>query len=159
MSPGSRYLTTGRPAAPARQRMLVLHQGAQLLVQHMRVDLRGGDVGVAEHGLHAAQVRSALEQMGRETVPDHVRGQIVKNTRFPSQRRQQFPERLPGERPSARRDEQIRTRPPVEQLRPYVPQIPLNRRERRFPDRRNPLLVAFSDGAQDAGLDLDVGDA
>src|SRR3954454_981232 len=64
VSPGSWYLSTGRaPASTARQRMLVLHQRAQLLVQHMRVDLRGGDVGVAEHELHAAQVGAAFEQV------------------------------------------------------------------------------------------------
>jgi hypothetical protein len=37
------------------------------------VDLSGGDAGVAEHLLDLAQVGSAHEQVGCETVPQRVR--------------------------------------------------------------------------------------
>ena len=39
----------------------------------MRVDLRRGDVGMAEHQLHAAQVGAALEQVAGEGMAQHVR--------------------------------------------------------------------------------------
>ena len=39
----------------------------------MRVDLRRGDIGMAEHELHAAQVGAALEQVAGEGVAQHVR--------------------------------------------------------------------------------------
>ena len=45
------------------------------------VDLRGGDVGVAEHGLDRAQVGAALEQMGRERVAQLVRGDVAGDAR------------------------------------------------------------------------------
>ena len=43
------------------------------LAQNVRVYLRGGNVGVAEHHLQAAQVGAALEQVRGETVAQHVR--------------------------------------------------------------------------------------
>ena len=41
--------------------------------RQVRVDLRGRDVGVAEHRLHRAQVGPALEQVAGERVAQHVR--------------------------------------------------------------------------------------
>src|SRR5437016_4763958 len=55
--------------------------GARVLRDHrleafavdVGIDLRGRDVGVAEHRLDGAQIRTALEQVGGETVPQRVR--------------------------------------------------------------------------------------
>ena len=33
-----------------------------------------------QHGLHAAQIRAALQQVRGEAVPDHVRRQVVENS-------------------------------------------------------------------------------
>ena len=44
---------------------------------HVSVDLRGGEVGVAQHLLHRPQVGSALEQMGGERVAERVRRDVV----------------------------------------------------------------------------------
>ena len=38
--------------------------GAQMLAVDMGVDLGGGDIGVPEHFLNRAQVRSSFEQVG-----------------------------------------------------------------------------------------------
>src|SRR5258708_28870088 len=51
-------------AAPA-QRMMIRHQGLEPRHRDVGVDLRGRDVGVAEHLLHAAQIGAALGQIGR----------------------------------------------------------------------------------------------
>lgn len=40
------------------QGMVVLNQMAQTLIQHMSIDLRGGNIRMAEHLLHRAQVRA-----------------------------------------------------------------------------------------------------
>jgi hypothetical protein len=48
----------------------------------MRVNLRGRDVGMAEHRLYAPQVRSTFQKMGSEAVPDDVRSQIPEDTGF-----------------------------------------------------------------------------
>ena len=37
---------------------------AQVLVSEVRVDLRGGDGGVAEHFLHGAKVGAAMKRRG-----------------------------------------------------------------------------------------------
>src|SRR5918995_3304526 len=42
-------------------------------VGYVRVELRRAEVGVAQHLLHAAQVRAALEQVGGEGVAEQVR--------------------------------------------------------------------------------------
>jgi hypothetical protein len=48
-------------------------RGLQVLGGDVGVDLRGGDVRVAEHGLHGAQVGAALQQVRGEGVPELVR--------------------------------------------------------------------------------------
>ena len=56
-----------------RQRVLGFHQRPQTPFGHMRVNLRGGNICVAEQRLHRAQVRAAFDQVCRERVPQHVR--------------------------------------------------------------------------------------
>src|ERR1700750_2457844 len=55
--------SVNRPPPALGQRMVVLDQGAQLLRHDVRINLRRRNVGVAQHQLHAAQVRARLEQM------------------------------------------------------------------------------------------------
>ena len=43
---------------------------------HMSVDLGGGNVGVAEHRLNAAQVGAAFQQVGRGRVAEAVRAGV-----------------------------------------------------------------------------------
>src|SRR5436305_9724155 len=52
----------------------VIH-GLEARLQHVRVNLRGRQIGVAEHHLDRAQVGAALEQMRREGVPQGVRAE------------------------------------------------------------------------------------
>src|SRR5690348_3468953 len=49
------------------------YQTAKTLALYVRIDLRGGDVGVAEHFLHAAQVGAAIDEMAGEGVSQDVR--------------------------------------------------------------------------------------
>ena len=42
-------------------------------VGYVRIQLRRGEVGVSEHLLDTAQIRAALQQMGREGVAEEVR--------------------------------------------------------------------------------------
>src|SRR3546814_10511806 len=55
------------------ERMALLHQRLQALAQHVGVDLRGRDVGVAQHLLQRAQVGAVVQQMAGEGVAQHVR--------------------------------------------------------------------------------------
>ena len=57
------------------------------LVEHMRVDHRGFDVGMSEQRLNGADVLARLEKVRREAVPEAVRGETDGQTcpsyRFP----------------------------------------------------------------------------
>ncbi len=39
----------------------------------MRINLRGADIGVPQHGLNAAQIGAAFQQMGGKRMPQYVR--------------------------------------------------------------------------------------
>ena len=48
----------------------------QPLIRHVGVDLRRGERGVPENLLHAAQVGTALQQMGRHRMPKSVGAEV-----------------------------------------------------------------------------------
>ena len=53
--------------------MQVAHHRLGALVEHMRVNLRRRNVGVAEQVLHHAKVGAVLQQMARERVAQYMR--------------------------------------------------------------------------------------
>ena len=57
--------------------MEISHHGARALVEHVRVDLRRRNVGVAEQLLYDAQIRPVLEKMTGEGVSQHVRADEI----------------------------------------------------------------------------------
>ena len=54
----------------------------ELLFDKLGVDLRGGDVGVAEHFLNGAEVRAVFEQVRRERVAQGVRRNVLFDLRL-----------------------------------------------------------------------------
>src|SRR5262245_45120821 len=58
------------------QRMQVAHQALESFLQHMRVDLRGRDVGMTEQRLHHAQVGAVLQQMAGKSMAQHMRADL-----------------------------------------------------------------------------------
>lgn len=54
----------------------------QVEVGDVGVDLGGGDVGVAEHGLDGADVGAVHEEVGSETVAEGVRGDVFGDAGF-----------------------------------------------------------------------------
>ncbi len=66
-------------AAACRARMMHAMDGFETAEGQVGVDLRGGDVGVAEHDLHAAQVGAVLDHVRGATVAQAVRaGGVVR---------------------------------------------------------------------------------
>ena len=59
-----------------RQRMQIAHQALQPLFQHMGIDLRGGNIGVAEQRLHHAQIGAVVQEVAGEGVAQHVRADL-----------------------------------------------------------------------------------
>lgn len=54
----------------------------QVLLNQLRVDLRGGNVAVAEHLLDGAQISAVFKQMGRKAVAERVRRDILSMCAF-----------------------------------------------------------------------------
>jgi len=53
--------------------MQVTHQAFQALLDHMGVDLRGRDIGMAKQCLHDTQIGAVMQQVARERMPHHMR--------------------------------------------------------------------------------------
>ena len=75
----------------------------------MGINLRRRDIGVAEHGLHRAQVGAAFEQMGRERMAQGVRRDSFVDAGGQSVAANQFPEALAAERLAGAVGEDIRS--------------------------------------------------
>jgi hypothetical protein len=48
---------------------------AQALLDHVRIDLGGGDIDVAKHVLQRPEIRPAFEQVRREGMPQRMRAE------------------------------------------------------------------------------------
>jgi hypothetical protein len=59
------------------QRVMFVDQCAKPLLEHMRVDLRGRDVGMAEKLLDNPQIGAVLQEMARKCVPEHMRRNLA----------------------------------------------------------------------------------
>ena len=57
-------------------RMVFVHRALQPRLHHMGINLRGGNVRMPEHGLHATKIRSSFQQMRREAVPEPYEGPV-----------------------------------------------------------------------------------
>src|SRR5216683_6086058 len=75
--PGGQAKSCRRALSFLSQRMQVAHQALEPLRQHMGVDLRRGDIGMAEQRLHHPQVGAVVEKMAGESVAEHVRAYSV----------------------------------------------------------------------------------
>src|ERR1700676_432905 len=70
---GSRRALSSAALTPAGTGVCGVVDFRQVLEIQVRVDLRGGDVGVSQKFLDAAQIRTGFEQMGGKRMPEHVR--------------------------------------------------------------------------------------
>jgi hypothetical protein len=60
---------------------MLVHGAAQPGPHDMGINLRCGNIGMAQHALHAPEVRAAFQQVRGEGVAQDMRCQIAKNTR------------------------------------------------------------------------------
>src|SRR5208283_3072705 len=61
-----------------RKRMQIAHHRAHPLVEHMSVNLRRRDIGVAEQFLHNAQIGAVLQQMAGEGMAQSMRMDVAR---------------------------------------------------------------------------------
>src|SRR4051794_9218959 len=124
-------------------------------IGYVRVELGRGEVGVAEHLLHAAQVGPALERVGREGGAREGGVEALRIEPGPLCERTQEQEGARArERPSSRVQEELRTVPRVEE-RPPVGEVAAERVRGLVRERDDPLLRALSDHADETPLEVD----
>ncbi len=80
--------------------MVVKHKCFQPLIQHMRIDFRRGDIGVAQHGLDRAQIGPTGQQMCCKGVAqgmwrDLGRGHATGDGKFLDQAKKAMPGQMP----------------------------------------------------------------
>src|SRR5215510_11902118 len=78
---------------------------AQPRLEHVRVDLCGREISVAEHHLDRAQVGAAIEQMRGERMPQDVRTERTRKSGLASVLLQDLPEADARERAATSVDE------------------------------------------------------
>ena len=93
--------------------MQVTHQAFEPLLDHMGIDLRGRDIGMAEQRLHDAQIGAVVQKMAGKRVAQHMRAdQPRRKAGGSGQLLQVAREMLPGQVPAfaERRKQPFRTR-------------------------------------------------
>src|SRR5688572_28618241 len=79
---------------------------AQMLAVDVRVDLRGGDVLVAEHLLHGAEVGASFQQVRGEGVAEDVGVDLLLDAGGARPLLRDVPDRVPAERSAAHVEEE-----------------------------------------------------
>jgi len=135
---------------------MLIHGLPQTAPRDVRIDLRGGNVGVPQHDLDTAQIRAAFHQMSGETVPHDVRRQAAKNSRrFPISA-QQLPEPLASHRPAPRGHEQKPAGATLQQPGTPLRQVFPHRFARRHSERHQALLITFPRDPQDTRVSFHI---
>ena len=64
-------------ASLLRPRVELHDVAAEIVAVQVRIDLGGGDAGVAQHFLHGAQIGTAFNQMRGERMPERMRTDLL----------------------------------------------------------------------------------
>src|SRR5450631_2166826 len=102
---GPRSALSSAALAPAGAGVRGVVDLRQVLKVQVCVDLCGGDVGVSQQFLDAAQIRAGFEQMAGKRVPEHVRMHMHFQAHAPSPGIHSKLNRTRRETPSAAADE------------------------------------------------------
>ncbi len=134
----------------------------QPFFDHVRVDLRRGNIGVAQHQLDRAQICAALQKMRCKTVAQHVRGRTNTQSGLTPIRR----ENLPNTDAAERRTTAVNEKRCRESLLPFsdkpgtgVAKIPFDKRKCLLANRNDALFVSLTDAANAADAGVEIHDA
>lgn len=125
-------------------RMKLAMNFLQVRAIEMGVDLSGGQIGMAEHFLHRAQVRAAFQQVGGERMANGVRRGGFGDAGRLQMAAQDLPHAHARELAAARIDKDFFLQASPNQLRPGVREILLQPPDRHFADGYQPFLLAFA---------------
>src|SRR3954447_4152406 len=141
---------------PSRMWVRVEVQLPAASIGYVGVELGRREVGVAEHLLHGAEIRAALQQVCRERVPEQVRVDSLRvEAGLLGELAQDQEGAGPRQRPAARVQEQLRPVPRVEE-RTAAREVAPQRVGCRAPERDDALLAALADTADEPLLEVDA---
>ncbi len=124
------------------------------------VDLRGGHAGVAKHFLDYAQVTAVVKEMGGKTVTESVRGKMFGNASSTRVFLDQMPDGFTAERAATRGEEDFTAcRGAAAQPGTGVDKVLAHAIRSLSADGHEAFFVAFADGAQKGGVEIDVAEA
>src|SRR6266852_3658893 len=133
----------------------------QPFLDHVGINLRSGNVRMAEHKLDRPQIGATLQKVRRKTMPKHMRLDGPAQTCTPPVRRQNLPDTDAAERASPAIYKKRRTAGGfafTAQLRPGQAEILFNHAERFASHGHDAFLVALPDAAYAAHLGVQVRD-
>src|SRR5437588_3989746 len=132
------------PAPPRVRVRLVVHLPPSP-VGYVRVELRGGEVGMAEHLLHRAKIGPAFEQMRGEGVAQEMRmHSLGLEAGFACEPAKDQERTRASERPAACVEKELRAVPHVEE-RPAPRQVAAKRLARGATHGDDAFLVSLTD--------------
>ena len=122
----------------------------------MGIDLGGGEVGMAEHDLHTAQVGAVFQQMGGKGVPEGMGRDTLADTGQIGPFFDDVPEGLTTHGvPQAGEKEELVVTGGIEPVAAPL-QVGVDPLTGRFTDRHQPLLVPLAQGHQIADRQVDL---
>src|SRR5690606_17227463 len=133
--------------------------GTKILAVYMSVDLRRGDVCVAEHLLNGPEVGAALQQMRGEAVSQRVRSDVSRDPCRCDVPLQDLPCTHPAQRRASRVQEEPALALAALQLRTCLTKVHRRRTQCAPANRYQPLLAALSENPEQALVHEDVGSA
>jgi len=124
--------------------MKALVNGLESACVHMGIDLGGGNVGMAEHHLHRAEICPACQQVGGKGMPHSVRADFFVDSPVDGQLPDDLPEPVSGHGPAPVTDKEIWTGTVLEQGRSAALQVILDFFSGCIIKGYHPLFVSFA---------------
>src|SRR3974390_518836 len=122
----------------------------------MGVNLRFRNIGMPQHHLDTAQIRSPLEQMRGEAVTQGVGRYPVKKPDLPAIPGQELPEGLPRQAAATGGDKEVAAGPPVQEGGSPGSQVVRQRPQSLLANRYEALLVPLAGSAHDAHFEVKI---
>jgi len=127
----------------------------QSVLRDMGIDLGGGDVGMAQHHLNGADIRTPIQEVGGEGMAQSVRGNLFADSCFESIPPNHLPKRLSREGTARKPHEEIGAQPSSGEPGAGGFQIPLEMGDSRGSQGYDSLLGSFSRAAHIAHREVD----
>jgi hypothetical protein len=122
------------------------------------INLRRGDVRVTQHLLNRDEVRTALEKVRREGVPERMRAHVLANSSGLYMRSQDLPHTHARERPAARIQEDAALSPPLFEARSGLSEIDCEGSHRPTPQRNESFLATLPEYGGELAFEIEMDD-